>query len=245
MECSWEKCTNLVEWNKWRRNNLEKYLKRNQSHIIVAIKVHDEKKNKDTELTFIDIIGFDRSFTDRIMNGETDADFEEGVDNKNGKDFRVFNFRTIEINIHWDLFALRNLLLAIDQARTEGYELNDVSLTEERCIAKVISHKLRMDNKIHLIGFASDDNDWFQQTLNTLEFWLKFKSCLSPEIGRNLNIQVISFFSLKIHNYSMIRILRERTRKVKKEKENMFKTHQTLKGFRVIPHHFQEDLKTF
>lgn len=93
MECSWEKCTNLVECNKWRRNNLEKYLKRNQSHIIVAIKVHDEKKNKDTELTFIDIISFDRSFTDRIMNGETDADFEEGVDNKNGKDFRVLTFK--------------------------------------------------------------------------------------------------------------------------------------------------------
>lgn len=72
----------MVECNKWRRNHLEKYSKRNQSHIIVAIKVHDEKKNKDTELTFIDIIGFDRSFTDRIMNGETDVDFENENQNK-------------------------------------------------------------------------------------------------------------------------------------------------------------------
>ena len=60
--------------------------------------------------------------------------------------------------------------MAIDQARSEGYELNDVSLIEDRLIAKVISHRLRMDSKIHLISFISEENDHFQQTLNTLEF---------------------------------------------------------------------------
>ena len=110
--------------------------------------------------------------------------------------FRIsfLSYKHLELNLHWDLFALRNLLLAIDQARSEGYELNDVSLTEERWIAKIVSHKLRIDNKIHLIGFINDDNNWFQQTLNTLEFWLKFKSWLSLEIGRRLNIKVPSYF---------------------------------------------------
>lgn len=93
-------------------------------------------------------------------------------------------------HIYSDLFALRNLLLAIDQARNEGYELNDVSLSEDRCIAKVLAHKLRMDSKINLISFVTEDNKYFQQTLNTLEFALKFRSCLSPELGHKLGIQV-------------------------------------------------------
>jgi hypothetical protein len=67
------------------------------------------------------------------------------------------------------------LLLAIDQARSEGYELNDVSLIEDRSIAKILSHRLRMDSKIHLISFVTEENEHFQQTLNTLEFCLKFK----------------------------------------------------------------------
>ena len=84
-EVSWERCMNMIECNKWRRNNLEKYTKINNSHIIVSIKVHDEIKNKDSELTFIDIADFDRSFTDKIMNGETDVNFDQDISDHNGK----------------------------------------------------------------------------------------------------------------------------------------------------------------
>ena len=58
-------------------NNLEQYTKQPFSHIIFTIKIHDEIKNKDSELTFIDIVDFDNTFTDKIMNGETDVNIDE------------------------------------------------------------------------------------------------------------------------------------------------------------------------
>lgn len=178
----WTKWTTINEWHKWRREKIEQQIKRKRvGHLIVTIKIHDEHKQRDSELSFLDVVGFDHSFTERIMNGETDIVLDE------------FNEKNFNSNWHWDLFALRNLLLAIDQARSEGYELNDVSLIEDRSIAKILSHRLRMDSKIHLISFVTEENEHFQQTLNTLEFCLKFKGWLSADIGKNLNIKVSKY----------------------------------------------------
>jgi hypothetical protein len=175
----WTEWNTINEWHTWRREKIEQQIKQKRiGHLLVTIKIHDENKHRDNELSFLDIVGFDDAFTDRIMDGETDIILDE------------FSEKNFQWNCHWDLFALRNLLLAIDQARSEGYELNDVSLIEDRSIAKVLSHRLRMDSKIHLISFISKDNESFQQSLNTLEFCLKFKGWLSAEIGRNLNLKV-------------------------------------------------------
>lgn len=170
----WE---NIVECSKWRKSVLEPHLTKQHGHLIITIKIHDEDADRDSFLTFVDVMSFDHQFTDKIMSGHTDIE----IDEKTVSDFTA--------NWHWDLFALRNLLLAIDQARTEGYELNDVSLTEERAIAHVISHRLKTDYKVNLVSFITDDNECFQQTLNTLEFWLKFRSWLSTELGHKLNIK--------------------------------------------------------
>ena len=55
-------------------------------------------------INFIDLIGFDKEFTQRIMKGETDVE------------------ETSQISLPWqdalhaDLFSLRNLVLSADQA---------------------------------------------------------------------------------------------------------------------------------
>lgn len=79
-------------------------------------------------------------------------------------------------NLHADLFSIWNLILSADQAMSHGYRLNDVSLCEERTIASILSHKIKSDRQMHLFAFVLD-NDWnFQESLNTLEFSLKFQS---------------------------------------------------------------------
>jgi hypothetical protein len=57
---------------------------------------------------------------------------------------------------------------------SHGYRLNDVSLCEERFLATLISHKIKTDHAFHLISFVSDVDKHFQESLNTLEFSLKF-----------------------------------------------------------------------
>jgi len=54
-------------------------------HIIVTIKVRDEVRSRESELTIIDILGFDSTFTDKIMNGETDVELDKVNENDNGK----------------------------------------------------------------------------------------------------------------------------------------------------------------
>ena len=86
-----------------------------------------------------------------------------------------------EQNLHADLFSLRNLILSADQAMSHGYRLNDVSLCEERFIATLISHKVKTDHTFHLISFVSDGDKGFQESLNTLEFSLKFQTTFNTE----------------------------------------------------------------
>lgn len=40
-------------------------------HHFVTIKIKNEQQNWEACINFIDLIGFDQSFTQRIMNGET------------------------------------------------------------------------------------------------------------------------------------------------------------------------------
>lgn len=64
---------------------------------------------------------------------------------------------------------------------SHGYRLNDVSLCEERFIATLISHKVKTDHAFHLISFVSDGDKGFQESLNTLEFSLKFQTTFNTE----------------------------------------------------------------
>ena len=120
-------------------------------------------------INFIDLIGFDKEFTQRIMKGETDVE------------------ETSQISLPWqdalhaDLFSLRNLVLSADQAQSHGYRLNDVSLCEERVLANIVSHKFKTDHQFHLLGFVSDFDDDFQESLNTLEFCTKFFQTFNTE----------------------------------------------------------------
>lgn len=59
---------------------------------------------------------------------------------------------------------------------SHGYRLNDVSLCEERFISTLISHKIKTDYSLHLLGFVSNNDKHFQETLNSLEFSLKFQT---------------------------------------------------------------------
>ncbi|CAI2359884.1 unnamed protein product [Moneuplotes crassus] len=179
-ETEWKECNTLKECNKWRKEILEAKFKKALGHLITTIKVQVDcvdTVSTTNQITFIDVIGFDQSFTERIMGGHVDIPLDSTHDFDD------------ETHCHSDLFALRNLLLAIDEARTEGYELNDVSLIEDRNISKVVSHRLKVDSNINLISFVNQNNEHFQQTLNTLEFALKFRACFSKEKGKNLNIQ--------------------------------------------------------
>lgn len=53
--------------------------------MVVTIKVRDVQKSKESELTIIDIIGFDQKFTERIMNGQTDIEITEENQDDYGK----------------------------------------------------------------------------------------------------------------------------------------------------------------
>ena len=65
-----------------------------------------------------------------------------------------FDADNVELGLHADLFALRNLVLSADQAMAHGYRLNDVSLCEERTLARMISHRFKTENNFHLIAFV-------------------------------------------------------------------------------------------
>ena len=85
-ETEWEECTTISECNKWRKENLVKKLKGgNLGHLVITIKLFDENRQKTSEITFIDVVGFDNSFTERIMNGEIDVSIEEGIESDFGK----------------------------------------------------------------------------------------------------------------------------------------------------------------
>jgi len=64
---------------------------------------------------------------------------------------------------------------------SHGYRLNDVSLCEERTIASIISHKIKLDNSVHLLSFVLDSDKHFQESLNTLEFSLKFQATFNTK----------------------------------------------------------------
>ena len=68
---------------------------------------------------------------------------------------------------------------------SHGYWLNDVSLCEERTIASIISHRIKLDRHIHLLAFVLDNDKNFQETLNTLEFSLKFQTTFNSERDYN------------------------------------------------------------
>ena len=85
-------------------------------------------------INFIDLIGFDKEFTQWIMKGETDVE-ETSLTSLAWQDA-----------LHADLFSLRNLVLSADQAQSHGYWLNDVSLCEEWVLANIVSHKFKTDH---------------------------------------------------------------------------------------------------
>jgi len=85
-EANFQEWTTIDKWNQWRKKNVVKHIKSSDhGHIIVTIKVRDEVRSRESELTIIDILGFDSTFTDKIMNGETDVELDKVNENDNGK----------------------------------------------------------------------------------------------------------------------------------------------------------------
>lgn len=115
-------------------------------------------------MTFIDLVGFNDGFTQKIMNGDLSMSIQSDMSED----------MVIEENIHLDLFSLRNLVLSADQAQSHGYRLRDVSLCEERVLANIISHRFKTDHSFNLLGFVNNEDESFQESLNSLEFCLKF-----------------------------------------------------------------------
>lgn len=73
-EAIWQEWKTINDCNHWRRETLEKHIKNKIiGHLIVSIKLHDVKRLRDSELTFVDILGFDHTFTEKIMSGQTET----------------------------------------------------------------------------------------------------------------------------------------------------------------------------
>jgi hypothetical protein len=65
---------------------LEKAIKKKKhGHMIVSVKVRDKEIKRENEITIVDILDFDKSFTDRIMKGETDVELNESTQSSIGK----------------------------------------------------------------------------------------------------------------------------------------------------------------
>ena len=71
--------------------------------------MQDSVNGNEAIINFLDLIGFDKDFTMRIMQGETDVNASQ---NKS---------LVWQDALHADLFSLRNLVLSADQAQSHGY----------------------------------------------------------------------------------------------------------------------------
>ena len=82
-------------------------------------------------------------------------------------------------HIDCDLLALRDLVLTCDSARTEQIPLLEINLQSDRTFTQILGQHVRAGYAFNLIGFVVDDPRALSNTLNTLEFCLKFKQALS------------------------------------------------------------------
>jgi hypothetical protein len=76
----------IKQYDSWRKMYLEKAIKKKKhGHMIVSVKVRDKERKRENEITIVDILDFDKSFTDRIMKGETDVELNESTQSSIGK----------------------------------------------------------------------------------------------------------------------------------------------------------------
>jgi hypothetical protein len=76
----------IKQYDSWRKMYLEKAIKKKKhGHMIVSVKVRDKEIKRENEITIVDILDFDKSFTDRIMKGETDVELNESTQSSIGK----------------------------------------------------------------------------------------------------------------------------------------------------------------
>ena len=136
-EIEWMLCENYEVFKDKFKKKFISFANSDQcGHLIVTLRIKDTVKVQESQLSFVDLVGFDDMFTQKIMSGEVSMSIHSNMSDG----------QIVEENIHLDLFSLRNLILSADQAQEHGYRLTDVSLCEERVLANIISHKLKTEH---------------------------------------------------------------------------------------------------
>ncbi|CDW77805.1 kinesin motor domain containing protein [Stylonychia lemnae] len=150
-----------------------------QSHLILNIKVADStSENSGKMISFIDLVGFDDSFTEKIMNGNSFAIHENSI-LQNESQFQDQNNelklqRVIRDCNDNNLFSIRNLLLSLENDKDGKLQ----QVLEETTLARVVFAKLLQSSNFYIIGTLNKNQDNFNESLNTLEFCTKFQQAL-------------------------------------------------------------------
>eukprot|EP00347_Sterkiella_histriomuscorum_P017550 403348912 len=177
-----------------------------QSHLIVNIRVIDQVSECQGNIySFIDLVGFDEEFTEKIMNGNSFTIHNETMINQQDDEDDERLQRVIRQCNDNNLFQIRNLLLAIENEKDSNIQ----QVLEEATLSRVIFAKLLQSNNFFVIGTLNKQQQHFNESLNTLEFCTKFQQAL-------MNLQ-----------QNMLPVVKESSLQYYTQEENMIATEES------------------
>lgn len=124
-----------------------------QSHLVIEISIESEEGSGIVSI--VDLVGFDSTFTTKIMQGNTDIIPDDCTEHE-----------FIAHHNDYSLFSLRNMLIEMENENDVAFDTHLAQYVYEKLIDPT--------TKLSLIGKVNYSKNSFHETLNTLEFCSKF-----------------------------------------------------------------------
>ncbi|CDW87478.1 UNKNOWN [Stylonychia lemnae] len=126
-------------------------------HKLIVLKL-ESPQNELIVLKYLDVYGFTKSLTNKIMNNQCLQDLIEQAGDKN----KISEQDLIEN----DIFSLRDMIVDFSSPET---------VQNKTILSQLVREELLKRQKICLIGFIQNSIQHFHENLNTLEFCSRFQ----------------------------------------------------------------------